>query len=332
MRARVRHALLALIPVTLVAVVGAIGGELWLRAQHRELRATLDARFKDRERCTRASADPRLVYEGVPGKCDQNSNGFRDGEHALAKPPGTFRIVVIGDSVAAGQGVRPDETFARVLERVLRERGKDAEVIVLAVTGYSTVQQFPLLDRAYAYGPDLVLWAYTLNDPADPVLDNANGELGAYFHAPGSYVHDWLHTRFARATLNLKGRDCPQEWHARMHCLHREDIARNFATIAASGKARGTPIALVVLPLLPERGGYDAYAWRAIHDDLRALAAAQGLAVIDALPAFAGADVADLRLPGDGAWVDPWHPNARGHALLGSYLARQLGDREARQP
>ena len=325
MRASVRHALLALIPVTLVAVVGAIGGELWLRAQHRELRATLDARFKDRERCTRASADPRLIYEGVPGRCDQNSLGFRDAGHALAKPPGTFRIVLIGDSVAAGQGVRPDETFGRVLERALRARGTNAEVIVLAVTGYSTVQQLPLLERAHAYAPDLILWAYTLNDPADPVLDNANGELGAYFHAPSSYVLDWLRTLWSRAALNIRGRDCPPEWHARLHCLHRDDIARNIAAIAASGKAHGTPIALVVLPLLPERGGYDAYAWRSLHDDLRALAAAQGLAVIDALPAFAGTDVADLRLPGGGKWVDPWHPNARGHAALGAFLAGQVG-------
>lgn len=325
MRATARNLLLALIPVTLVVVVGAIGGELYLRAQHRELRATLDARFKDRERCTRASPDPRLIYEGVPGRCDQNSLGFRDTEHALPKPPGTFRIVLIGDSVAAGQGVRPDETFGRVLERALRARGTNAEVIVLAVTGYSTVQQLPLLERAYAYSPDLVLWAYTLNDPADPVLDNANGELGAYFHAPRSYVVDWLRTRWARALSNFEGRACPPEWHARMHCLHRDDIARNFAAIAAGGKAHGTPIALVVLPLLPERGGYDAYAWRTIHDDLRALAATQGLAVIDALPAFAGTNVADLRLPGDGTWVDPWHPNARGHALLGDFLAGQVG-------
>lgn len=324
MRTTARDLLFALIPVAAAIVVGAIGGEVFLRAQHRELRASLDARFKDRERCTRASPDPRLVYEGIPGKCDQNAQGFRDREHALAKPPGTLRIVVIGDSVAAGQGVRPEEAFGRVLERTLQARGTPAEVIVLAVTGYSTVQQLPLLERAYAYAPDLILWAYTLNDPADPVLDNANGELGAYFHTPRSYALDWLGTRWARASLNLKGRDCPAEWHARMHCLHRDDIARNFAAIAASGKAHGVPIALVVLPLLPERGGYDGYAWRPVHGELAALAKAQGLAAIDALPAFTGTDVAALRLPGDGAWVDPWHPNARGHALLGEFLAPEV--------
>ena len=44
------------------------------------------------------------------------------------------------------------------------------EVILLACTGYSTSQELVLLrNETFQYQPDLVLWCYVLNDPADPL-------------------------------------------------------------------------------------------------------------------------------------------------------------------
>src|SRR5262245_29159034 len=48
-----------------------------------------------------------------------NALGLRDYEFAEEKPPGTYRIVVVGDSVTFGPGVGLDETFAKRLERKL---------------------------------------------------------------------------------------------------------------------------------------------------------------------------------------------------------------------
>src|SRR4029079_12487891 len=86
-----------------------------------------------------------------------NSLGYRDVEHAVAKAPGTYRIVVLGNSVAAGLGVdRFDDTFPALLERLLAARGRKAEVINLAVSGYNPQQQVETLkDRGLRYRPDL---------------------------------------------------------------------------------------------------------------------------------------------------------------------------------
>ena len=325
MRSAARSVLFALLPTVAVVLIGGIGGELYLRRQHAQLRQSIEAKVAGRERCTRASLDPARIYEGIPGKCGQNSLGYRDVEHVPAKPAGVYRIAVIGDSVAMGQGVQPQEAFAKVLERRLKAAGTNAEVVLFAVTGYSTSQELALLDDAYRYHPDLVLWTYVLNDPADPVIDNANGELGAYFHAPSSYALDYLHTLWVRSALNVKARDCPAEWHLQMHCVHRTDIERNFAALARSASAHHVPVAVAIVPALPE-GGYSNYPYASIHEDIRAIAMANGLRVIDALGAFQGLDVETLRLPDTGAWRDPWHPNIRGHALLGEYLAAQLKD------
>lgn len=323
MRSRFREVVFALVPLAVVLLVAGIAGEWWLRARHADERAAIAAKAKGREPCTQASADPLRIYEGVPGKCGQNSLGFRDREHAVAKPAGTFRIAIVGDSVAHGQGVAPDEALGRVLERELAARGKPVEVMVFATTGYSTGQERALLDIAYRFGPDLVLWTYVFNDPADPLLDNANGELGVYWHSPRSYVLDYLGQLWSRARINAAGGACPAEWHRRMHCLYRERIAADFAAIAASSKAHGVPLAVVLLPLVPA-AGFAPYPFADLHRDVQALATAHGLTVIDALPAFDGVKVEEVRVADSQGHVDPWHPNARGHELLGTYLARAL--------
>ena len=47
---------------------------------------------------------------------ETNSHGFRGPERSLIKPPGTFRIVVIGDSVTMGWGVAEALTYPPLIE------------------------------------------------------------------------------------------------------------------------------------------------------------------------------------------------------------------------
>src|SRR5262245_15661592 len=70
----------------------------------------------------RASDVPGLFYENKPGvdldvgvPVRINSLGLRGGEIARPKPKGTWRVLVLGDSVAFGWGVREEETFEALL-------------------------------------------------------------------------------------------------------------------------------------------------------------------------------------------------------------------------
>jgi acyl-CoA thioesterase I len=65
---------------------------------------------------------------------------------ATASQP--LRIVVLGDSLVAGFGIKPSEAFPAQLERALKERGHDVEVINAGVSGDTT-----------AGGLDRVGWA-----------------------------------------------------------------------------------------------------------------------------------------------------------------------------
>jgi hypothetical protein len=94
-----------------------------------------------------------------------NSAGYRDRERSVAKPAGTFRIVVLGDSMIEALQVDLEKTFAALLERRLNEcgafSGRKIEVLNLGVSSYGTAQQL-LTFRYYgaAYSPDLVLAAF----------------------------------------------------------------------------------------------------------------------------------------------------------------------------
>ncbi len=97
-----------------------------------------------------------------------NSQGLREAKFIAEKHPGTFRIVVIGDSITFGQGVNEKETYPRVLEQQLREKSgwKNCEVVNVSRRGAGPGEYLRYLRLAIRkLNPDLiVLGFYTLND------------------------------------------------------------------------------------------------------------------------------------------------------------------------
>ena len=69
-----------------------------------------------------------------------NSQGLRDGEHAIPKPPGVLRIAVLGDSFTEALQVAAENAFWAVLERRLAASpgldGRAVETRNFGVSGY----------------------------------------------------------------------------------------------------------------------------------------------------------------------------------------------------
>jgi lysophospholipase L1-like esterase len=98
---------------------------------------------------------------------ENNDEGFRDRNHTVDKPAGTFRIAVIGDSMSEALAVPIEKTYPSILERELSTcRGKNVEVLNFSVSGYGTAQQLlTLRQNVLKYKPDVVLLAFfTGND------------------------------------------------------------------------------------------------------------------------------------------------------------------------
>lgn len=119
---------------------------------------------------------------------------------AMARTP---TILVLGDSLASGFGLPPDQAFPARLEAKLRADGLDVRVINGGIAGDTTAGGLARLDWALADKPDLVMLELGANDALrgiDPDTVRANLEkIIAKIQASG-------------ARLLLAGMRAPPNW------------------------------------------------------------------------------------------------------------------------
>ena len=126
-----------------------------------------------------------------------NSDGLRDREHTKAKPAGTVRIAVLGDSFTEAMHVPMEQTFWALLEQKLQDcnafPGKKVEVIDFGVSGYGTAQELlTLRQKVWDYSPDLVVLAFTTHND---VFDNSRAlsqtdDVPYFVYRNGELVYD----------------------------------------------------------------------------------------------------------------------------------------------
>src|SRR5262249_40710872 len=86
---------------------------------------------------------------------------------AADKPKAEVKIVTLGDSITRGvrQGVKPEATFAFLLQEALKKEGVAAEVVNVGIGGEDTTRARARLERAViALKPQIVTIMYGTND------------------------------------------------------------------------------------------------------------------------------------------------------------------------
>ncbi len=126
-----------------------------------------------------------------------NSAGLRDREHAIAKPPDTVRIALLGDSYCEALQVPLEQTFWWQLQQKLEScpefAGKHVEIINFGVSGYGAGQQLiTLQQKVWQYSPDIVMLLMTTGND---VSDNMRGlkktdEIPYFFYRGDQLVAD----------------------------------------------------------------------------------------------------------------------------------------------
>lgn len=299
------------------------------------------------------SANAILAYELRPGGRDGtrriSSAGLRDAEVDRAKPPGTFRIALVGDSIAYGSGGRREQGLADQLEALLAARSKPdaprAEVLNLGVPGYNATQGVERLrGLGLSFEPDLLVWAYALNDPqAFSIEAEALRAMRSESEPadPGP-----LARALARSRLVLLARQIASQRPARerpeqmpqdpayeaaqrgrrgdyLRAIHREGSPgrrwrRALADFASIARERGLPAWVVIFPVFPDARDADPLA------DVCALVAEearrQGLVALDLERLYAAA----RRALGRELSLDFFHPNALGHQIAAHALFAEL--------
>jgi len=120
-----------------------------------------------------------------------NHEGWRSPEVPLAKPAGTYRIVVLGDSFMDALQVGDDETFAQRLGALVEPRvGRPVEVVNLGCASYGTDQELlALRHEGLRYDPDLVVLAFYAQNDVRNNVRALERQISAYpkpfFHLEG---------------------------------------------------------------------------------------------------------------------------------------------------
>lgn len=90
-----------------------------------------------------------------------NNRGARGAVHDQVKPPGVYRVVLLGDSNGFGWGIAEGKYFAAIIDHEL----DSVEVMNLSLSGYGTDQEYlRFVEEGMAYRPDLVIVQVTPND------------------------------------------------------------------------------------------------------------------------------------------------------------------------
>ncbi len=258
-----------------------------------------------------------------------NSRGYRDFERAQPKPEGVRRAVCIGDSFTWGVSVLFDDAWPQRVERLLsRERGERWEAVNLGEPGLNAVQEASrLASEGFAYGPDVVVVAYVLNDSedetaaearraADWVEDQRRGPSVSFMDR--SALVRLVRTR-VWATIENRRR---VEGFRSMYADDYEGwvaARRALKTMGGLCRERGVPLVVAIFPLfgnpLDQR-----YPFADVHGKVSQAAAEAGAQVVDLLPSYRGLDWRLLVVDG----ADDEHPNEIAHRIAAQAIARAV--------
>jgi len=249
--------------------------------------------------------------------------------------PDVVRVAVIGDSFTEGMGVKEEDTYARVLHRLLNT-GAEAghwEVFNCGRRGYDFPAIHDLFETVLALEPDVVVYGMVLNDAV----------RSEQFQARQAYLNDWILDRgrmvrdeddrrpgpwdlrlsaFVRDRVESYrvGRDTTR-WYRDMYgAPNREGWERTQAYLRdmnGQSHARGGRFLVASWPLLVGLEG--RYPFADVSETIGRFCLSAGIARQDLLSALYGQ-------PDESLWVHPvdHHPNETAHRLVGESLVEPV--------
>jgi lysophospholipase L1-like esterase len=271
---------------------------------------------------------PRLDTDYYGVRLRTNSLGMR-GAEPPAPDPSRRRVLVLGDSFAAGLGLPDEDTLPARLESALRGPpfGLPADVLNGSVHGYNTAQQAAWLDRfGRRLRPDLVVVVFFLNDAllihdVDQLLRNEvyRGETSWPLQlVRRTAVFAWLRAALPVLVEKVERRLHGQDYYHRLwdeahNPAGLETFRRSVAEVARIASEEGFPVVAALYPYLTRRS---PYPYREMHDRAAGVFRDAGIEAVDLAPLLDGT-------PLDRLVISPinTHPSAEAHRRAAARLA-----------
>ena len=261
----------------------------------------------------------------------QSRPDFRQRPYRLDKSPGTFRILVVGDSFTWGTGVYSDDTYPDRLQRRLNalEPEVPIEVIAWARPGWNTEQELEAVrEELPRLQPDLMILSFVFNDPEPSVYLERNERQKAFarrqptgrlttllyrrsrlYHTPFDRFENVRQRRNLTAFYHDSFRDGPA-WRA---CV------RALVGFRSLTQKKSVPLLLVVFPIFDSELD-ESYPYRDLHQAVQRTAEGLDIPLLDLLPTFDGMEARRLAVV---PFTDA-HPNELAHRIASDRLMLYL--------
>jgi len=259
-----------------------------------------------------------------------NSDGLRGKPITKPKPPGTRRIIIIGDSSVYGHGIDDSATFCSLLDERL---GPSIEVINAGVPGYSTEQSLNLLSmRLWALQPDLLIVANMWSD----------NNFDSFVDRELISSHQAFQGRWSTPLLKAAERSAIYrflDWHLRVSSRQQavrevgwmlgrapqgdrrrvpvNDYAQNLQRMVDQAADSASQVAFLGLANHVDLGAETpgARAWALYRQVMADTAARNSAPLVSVTEAFADSGLSHTDL-----FLDEMHPSQAGHALIAAAL------------
>ncbi len=271
----------------------------------------------------------KLELTGIP--IETNQYGMRQSEKVSQESDSPCRIAALGDSYTFGFGVREEQAYPQVLEKLLRKSSVSAacefEVLNFGVLGYSSYDEALMLRyRAVNFNPRVVILGYVLNDPEiDPVQP-----IHAYF-AKRAWWQSFRILELAGAWIYQARRNAEEkrlgggDYYVYLHAPGQrkwQSVVDAFSDIHEVTSQRNIKVIVVIFPELTEsfKGKLWAnYPYTKIHRRISDLALKNGFRVVDLLDSFSRYPSQDVVLGG----IDD-HPSVLGQEITAAAIEKEL--------
>lgn len=263
----------------------------------------------------RPSMPPTVIDGRIgPSQLHFTVSTTASGWRTMPVAPDAHRTVVaIGDSCTFGIGVEDGEAFPAVLQTLM----PDTRCINAGVPGYTAFQGRRVLEEnIIAWHPTAVTITFGFNDSAD--WDDRS-DLAHAASAPvtlGPLEQSRLVQLVRHAVASAKAAEPPPSAAARRPRLDTTEFGDELRTIIRLCRAAGAVPVLIAWPARYEVEGRKTIAH---HDVVRAIAASEGVTLVDPLPAFRARGAAGL-------YTDVIHANVAGNRLVAEMVAQALGN------
>lgn len=244
-----------------------------------------------------------------------NKFGFRNRDFPMKKPPGQFRIMLVGDSSALGFGVDDDQTFAYLLQEKLEEKypGKDILVINAASGGTTTtIARAFLEDYGWKFEPDALIVSFNNDHMLERKTDRERITPPLLRPFYKVLYNSNIYLELRKLIVNEKVRRNPSlviikrgEKGKPIHRVPLDEYEDNIKYFSDFIKKRGGRAVVIQMPKKQYHPDYPEALEKAAREN--------GCVYVDAASVFD-------KLPKDEMFIDYIHPTVEGHKIIGDML------------